>query len=293
VPSRRPGLRLTGPSTRSAALASGLSDRDLRHPGVDRLSRDTYLPRALSTELAARAAAVLLNAPGRAVVSHVTAAVLWELAIPARGSDTRVHLTVATGSAARNRADRFVHRLPLASDEITRVAGIPVTTPTRTWRDLAMELPTPQLLAVTDQLLAGVATSASLEEALLRRPVGRGAARARAVLRVADALAGSPMESVLRWTLLDAGLPPPVLQHVVTDEAGRFAGRADLAWPAQCVLVEFDGDLHRHRDVFVNDLRRQNRLVAAGWTVLRFSSADLLGRPEELVAEVRAALRRR
>ena len=101
------------------------------------------------------------------------------------------------------------------------------------------------------------------------------------------------MESVLRWTLLDAGLPPPVLQHVVTDEAGRFAGRADLAWPAQRVLVEFDGDLHRHRDVFVNDLRRQNRLVAAGWTVLRFSSADLLGRPEELVAEVRAALRRR
>jgi Protein of unknown function (DUF559) len=293
VPSRRPRLRLTGPSTRSAAYAAGLSDRDLRHPGVQRLSRDTYLPRALSSDLTARAAAVLLNAPGQAVVSHVTAAELWELGIPGKGSDPRVHLTVETGSAVRNRADRFVHRLPLASDEITRIAGIPVTTATRTWRDLAMELPCPQLLAVTDQLLAGPATAASLEAALRRRPGGRGAGRARAVLRVADALAGSPMESVLRWTLLDAGLPRPVLQHVIIDAAGRFAGRADLAWPALRVLVEFDGDLHRDRDVFVNDLRRQNRLVAAGWTVLRFSSADLLGRPEEVVAEVRAALRRR
>jgi very-short-patch-repair endonuclease len=291
VPSRRPGLRLTGPSTRSAAYASGPSDRDLRHPGVQRLSRDTYIPRALSAELTARAAAVLLNAPGQAVVSHVTAAELWELAIPGKGPDPRVHLTVETGSAVRNRADRFVHRLPVASDEITRIAGIPVTTATRTWRDLAMELPCPQLLAVTDQLLAGPATAATLEAALRRRPGGRGAARARAVLRVADALAGSPMESVLRWTLLDAGLPRPVLQHVVSDAAGRFAGRADLAWPALRVLVEFDGDLHRDRDVFVNDLRRQNRLVATGWTVLRFSSADLLGRPDEVVAEVRAALR--
>jgi Protein of unknown function (DUF559) len=142
-------------------------------------------------------------------------------------------------------------------------------------------------------MVAGGCTPASLAAALHRRPSGRGGARARAVLGVADALAGSPMESVLRWSLLEAGLPRPVLQHVVTDASGRFAGRADLAWPAHRVLVEFDGEVHRERDVFVSDLRRQNRLVAAGWTVLRFSSADVLGRPDEVVEEVRAALRRR
>jgi very-short-patch-repair endonuclease len=32
-------------------------------------------------------------------------------------------------------------------------------------------------------------------------------------------------------------------------------------------------------------------LVLEGWTVLRFSSADVLGRPEEVVAAVRRALR--
>jgi hypothetical protein len=53
---------------------------------------------------------------------------------------------------------------------------------------------------------------------------------------------------------------------------------------------EFDGDVHRDRDVFVADVRRQNALVAAGWTVLRFTSADVVGRPHEVVAAIRRAL---
>jgi very-short-patch-repair endonuclease len=32
--------------------------------------------------------------------------------------------------------------------------------------------------------------------------------------------------------------------------------------------------------------------VAAGWTVLRFSSADVLGRPDEVIAQVLRALGR-
>ena len=98
------------------------------------------------------------------------------------------------------------------------------------------------------------------------------------------------MESVLRWLLHAAGLPRPVLQYRVRDDSGRQIGFGDLAWPAKKVLVEFDGDVHRERGVFVRDLRRQNRLVLAGWTVLRFSSADVLGRPQEVVAAVRLAL---
>ena len=100
------------------------------------------------------------------------------------------------------------------------------------------------------------------------------------------------MESVLRWLLHEAALPPPVLQHVIRDARGRHLGRGDLAWPRHRVLVEFDGDVHRERDVFVTDLRRQNGLVGEGWTVLRYSSADVRGRPDEVVAEIRRALSR-
>ena len=167
-----------------------------------------------------------------------------------------------------------------------------MTTPDRTWRDLAMVLAPAALLAVTDQLLAMGCTILDLQEQLARRPSGRGSARARAVLPVADPRAESPMESVLRWLLHAAGLPRPVLQHEIRDTGGRLIGRADLAWPDRKVLVEFDGEIHRERDVFVNDLRRQNQLVAAGWVVLRFSSADVLGRPDEVIAEIRRALDR-
>lgn len=126
--------------------------------------------------------------------------------------------------------------------------------------------------------------------AILARSAGRrGVAKARRVVPCADPLAGSPMESVLRWLLHEAGLPRPVLQHVVRD-AGRFLGQVDLAWPDHRVLVEFDGNVHRDRRVFVEDLRRQNGPVLAGWTVLRFTSADVLGRPEQVLAAIRAAL---
>jgi uncharacterized protein DUF559 len=292
VPSRPPRLRVTGPVTRSLARASGLSDRDLRHPGVERMSRDTYLPRALSGDLHARMAAVLLNSPPGAVVSHRSAAVMWGLAIPLQPAETRIHLTVPTGAAVRNRADRCFHRTPSLPEDTTRCQGLLVTTPARTWRDLAAVLAAPALLAVTDQLLQELSTRAELAEQLSRRASGRGSARARAVLPLGNELSGSPMESVLRWLMHDAGIPEPVLQHVVTDPGGRFLGRVDFAWPARTVLVEFDGDLHRERGVFVNDVRRQNALIAAGWTVLRFTSADVLGRPEEVVAAVRAATAR-
>ena len=290
VPSRPVRARLTAPATRSGAAAAGISDWQLRHRGLVRLSRDTYLPRALLHDVTVRIAAVLLTAPSNAVVSHVTAAMIWGLAIPLQPDDSRVHLTVATGSAVRGRDDRAIHRSPLTHAEIVERLGFRLTTPPRTWRDLAAVLTPPALLAVTDQLLAHWCDTADLEAALRLRPSGRGSARARAVLPVADRRSESPMESVLRWLLHVAGVPTPVLQYVIRTANGEF--RADFAWPELKVIVEFDGAVHREGGVFVRDLRRQNALVAAGWTVLRFSGADVLGRPDEVVAEVLRALGR-
>ena len=271
------------------AREAGITDDELRRRDVVRLSRDTYLPRATAEDLGARIDAVLLTAPAGAVVSHATAAALWDVPIPLQPDEYRVHVTVATGSSVRARADRYIHRRPLSATEVTTRRAVPVTTPARTWRDLAAVLPEAPLLAVTDRLLRHC-TSDDLRFQLEARPSGRGAARARAVLPLGDRRAGSPMESVLRWLLHAAGLPAPVLQHVVRDDQG-FVGEVDLAWPDRRVLVEFDGDVHQERDVFVRDLRRQNGLVLAGWTILRFSSADVLGRPQAVVAAIRAALR--
>ena len=279
--------RVTGPLDRSGAAAAGISDWQLRHRDVVRPSRDTYLPR-LADHLD-RVRAVLLGAPEDAVVSHVTAARLWAWEIPLSGEDPRVHITVRPGARLRHRRDRRIHFSAVPAPETRRRHGVVVTSPSRTWIDLAAMLPPAALLAVTDQMLARGFPADEFPEILRRSAGRRGVSVARRVAARGDARAGSPMESVLRWLLLEAGLPQPVLQHVVR-VGGRFVGQVDMAWPDQRVMVEFDGDVHRQRDVFVNDVRRQNGLVLARWTVLRFTSADVLGRPAQVIAAIRAAL---
>ncbi len=56
------------------------------------------------------------------------------------------------------------------------------------------------------------------------------------------------------------------------------------------MAVEYDGLWHAEDKQFAKDRRRLNKLRAAGWTVVFVTAADLL-RPEELIAQIAAALR--
>jgi len=281
--------RVRRPTDRRQARADGITEWQLRHRDILRTSRDTYLPRA-ATDLRSRIDAVLLGAPSAAVVSHMTAAAVWGFQVPLVPDDERVHLTVPPGSRVRSRHDRRIHCSVVPEPERRLFRGAPTTSPSRTWMDLAAHLPPGALLALTDQMLAQGFPADEFPRILDRSRGRRGVARARSVLPCADGLAGSPMESVLRWLIHEAGLPRPVLQYVVSDSAGAFLGRVDLAWPEHRVVVEFDGDMHRERHVFVRDLRRQNGIVLAGWQMLRFTSADVLGRPSAVLRTMADAL---
>lgn len=100
--------------------------------------------------------------------------------------------------------------------------------------------------------------------------------------------AESPMETRLRWLLLSSGLPKPEVQADLHDSAGRFVGRADLFYPSANLVIEFDGG--NHRDRLVSDDRRQNSLFGAGYRILRFTAADVYGKPDTIVALVRHAV---
>ena len=93
------------------------------------------------------------------------------------------------------------------------------------------------------------------------------------------------METRLRWTLIQAGLPKPEVQTELRNQEGRFVGRADLYYPQSRLVIEYDGA--NHRDRLVEDNRRQNALLAAGFRLLRFTAAD---RPETVTALVKNAL---
>jgi hypothetical protein len=282
--------RVDRPLDRPGARRAGISDWQLRHRETFRTSRNTYLPRSAALDLRRRIDAVLLGAPSSAVLSHFSAAAMWGFQVPLVTDDGLVHLTVPPGARVRSRADRRIHCSEVPAAETRTLGGLPLTSPSRTWLDLAGRVPPAALLAVTDQMLACGFPADEFPRIIARAAGRRGVVAARSILPSADPLAGSPMESVLRWLILDAGLPRPVLQYVVRDRQGRFLGQVDLAWPEQRVIVEFDGDVHRVRHVFVRDVRRQNGLMLAGWQILRFTSADVLGRDRVTVGIIAGAL---
>jgi very-short-patch-repair endonuclease len=100
--------------------------------------------------------------------------------------------------------------------------------------------------------------------------------------------AESPMETRLRWLLLQQGMPRPEVQRDLHDANGRLIGRADLYYKDARLVVEYDGT--NHRDRLVEDNRRQNLITNAGFRMLRFAAPDVYQRAEAIQAQVRAAL---
>jgi very-short-patch-repair endonuclease len=131
----------------------------------------------------------------------------------------------------------------------------------------------------SDLVEAVVVIDAALHRGLIRqeqlrnraRTSRRGVRRLRRALELAEPRAESPMETRLRLHLVLAGLPKPQVQVWLPDASAR----ADLYYPAQRLVIEYDGATHR--DSLAADNRRQNRLTNAGYRVLRFTAPDLAG----------------
>lgn len=162
-------------------------------------------------------------------------------------------------------------------------------------------------LSVTNRGLAALETavvradgSAFLDRALQRhvpfvdvyaaycRALGRhGSGDMGRLLIAAADRADSVAERIVVRLLRSAGVTGWVLGHPL----GPY--RIDLAFPAAKLAVEIDGwAWHVDKDRFVGDRRKQNTLVRAGWTVLRFTWHDLTGSPRSVVAQIVAALER-
>jgi very-short-patch-repair endonuclease len=228
--------------------------------------------------------------PAGAVFSDETAAQL--LGLPVRATKV-LHVTVPDKGVAVRRRGMAGHVRHLSEFDISSVGGLPITTPERTFVDLAARLPVGELVAIGDAALrARLATVSSLAEAVGQHSGCRGIAKARRVLDHLNPRAESPRESMLRWLLIDGGLAVPEVNVNIYDSAGDFLARADLLFRKARVIVEYDGDQHRtDRAQFVKDVQRTTRLAAAGYLVLRFTGKDLVTRPQWVVATVRDALR--
>ncbi|HEX2645609.1 MAG TPA: DUF559 domain-containing protein, partial [Candidatus Dormibacteraeota bacterium] len=180
-----------------------------------------------------------------------------------------IEVIVPPASGRRSQRGLYVRRAKLGPNELTELRHLRVTSVHRTLTDLCFRLQGVEALILLDSALHSRVTDLSS----FPHPLARLAEPAE-----------SPMETRLRWLLVQAGLPRPQVQ--VTLPGLRV--RADLLY-ADCLLViEFDGGNHRER--LVDDNRRQNLLISAGYTVLRFTASDLYNRPETIVAQVSGAV---
>lgn len=102
--------------------------------------------------------------------------------------------------------------------------------------------------------------------------------------------AQTPLESVSRFRLIQAGLPEPILQLPVFDADGLI-GYADMAWPDHKVIGEADGLLkYQDRSDLIAEKAREDRLRAQGWIVVRWTWDEMLRRPHVVVARIVRAM---
>ena len=230
--------------------------------------------------------AALIACGEQAVLSHRTAADLWDL----RQSNPRLTDVTISSRAGRERRDGIrLHRGPLPPTEVTNHRTFPVTTPARTLLDLAAVI-TPRALerAIDEAERLGLfdeAAIASVLDANRRRP-GRG--RLAAVLaahRPGSTRTRSTLEERFLAFCRDRGLPQPQLNVPI----GRYS--ADFLWPEQRLIVETDGRAaHRTAHAFEHDRARDAQLAVAGFRVVRYTERRLIRQPATVYRELRSLL---
>ena len=170
---------------------------------------------------------------------------------------------------------------------MTTIRGLSVTTIHRRLRDLGVRLERVEALVAVDMALHLRRTTKEALWTYVKVAAPRpGAGRLR---RAVAEPAESPVETRRRWLLLRRGMPRPQVQVPLAGEDGRFVARADLYYADAGLVVAFDGG--NHRDRLMEDDRRQNVLVNAGFRVLRFTAGDVYHSPDLTIRQVRAALK--
>lgn len=277
--------RQYGLLARAQLLAAGVTDRTVdrlvAHGWLQRVHVGVFAVGAPRFDDPARWMAATLATRG--ILSHRSAAEVWELLTPQGGA---VHVTTMT-RAGRRRRGITVHAQPLRREEITHRRRVPCTSLVRTLIDLAASVDTRTLARAFEQAqVIHHLRPILLATVVLDRPGHRGTARLRPLL--ADAIDPGEIDSVLELRFLhlcrDWGLGRPATQ-------AKFGPwRADFLFRERALVIETDGGrFHATAAARARDARKSAYLESIGLVVLRVSWFELRDRPAELYERIRDA----
>jgi very-short-patch-repair endonuclease len=290
--------RQHGAFDRRQWLTAGLSlstlSRRLQSGAIRRLAAGVYAYASVPLSWHLEVTVAVLASGPEAAASHMTAAHLHGLV------NRPDSIEIVSPRSGRRPVSYVLHQstdLDLAHTEM--VDGVPVTSVPRTIVDIGV----PHGIGRTGSCLdearrRGLVTleevASMLHQVARRGRNGVGPARKILTERLAwDQITESQLEDRFLRLLQRFGLQRPECQFVIHDSAGAFVARVDFAYPEDRLLIELDGArFHTDRMTFQTDRARQNRLIALGYMVLRFTYWDVMAAPEHVVDTVDALLRR-
>ncbi len=284
--------------TTATAHAAGLSDyeltRGVRRKQIRRVTRGVYGGPTVPDETAVSAHQVMSRA---ALLLHPDAVLSGVSAVLAHG------LPVLDESLTRVQIERPVRQEVLTADLTIRPKRWPEADPDEAGPRLpAIDLASAIIQATLDLgVMPGViAADAAVHDGRLtaeevqswpQKVVGWPASsRVRSLCPLVDGRSESPGESLFRAHMTLGGID--LLPQVTIRDAKGLIGRVDFLVQGTKVIIEFDGKIkYASGDptVLWDEKRREDRLRALGYVVLRVVWADLM-RPGALLARVRAAI---
>ncbi|MEW1812073.1 hypothetical protein AB0284_15365 [Pseudarthrobacter phenanthrenivorans] len=290
------------PFTLIDASVAGVSPRRWRHGSL------TYRGRGIRME--GPTAELALGARVRPFIevnelcaaSHVTAAELHSLPQRRRDEASDVyHLIRPEGAAYLDRPHVIAHRMKLYGDEVTAMDGLPVTTPARTWLDVAELLSVDELVVMGDACVRvprpefegrdmPLCSTRDLQRTIDRHRGKRGLRKAKEALALIRVGADSPQETLLRLAIVRAGLPEPELNVPIITEDGARHHEPDLSYRKYKIGIEYEGDHHGEDSQIARDIARSERYAALGWTEVRISKRHMVNDAKPAAAKVLVAL---
>jgi len=282
--------RQAGVFTREQALAAGYPANVIANRVRNRTWRHYYprFPRVLTASTtpawaASHAWAALLVVGDPAAIALDSAAALWGWC------DAPAVVCVVTERSRRPRPPDGVRVLRTLADRdhVVRRHGLLVTDRARTMADCLRFLPRSTAQEVLDrsQFRHGP-TLAQVARLIPAR--GSGTAQARDLLRAADGTA-SAGERRLVSLLRRSGIRGWQVNARLTIRGRTYV--VDVLFPDHHLVIEVDGfAYHSSPADFERDRQRQNSLVNAGFTVLRFTYRQLVDHPDAVLADIAEAL---
>ena len=268
-------------------LGRGAIEHRVRAGRLHRLHRGVYAvghPRIASK---GRYMAAVLACGPDAVLSHVSAADLWELL---DSSASSVHVTVPSGGGRGRREAIVLHRSRgLSEDEVTVHDGFPITSVARTLLDLAATIaPGPLKRAVERSLIVRRFDLRAVRAVLARHANSRctrSLSEIVANLHDEPSLTRSELEGFFRDLCDEHSLPRPQINQVVEGLT------VDFLWSDHRLIVETDGRaVHGTPAAFERDRARDAKLMVAGYRVVRFTYRQIVHEPETVARTLLALL---